>query len=154
VVGPGQAERWRDLDLVVVSPERVHSAEWLGSELASHVAHYGVWLKGAGAWREEVRISRRAIERKVHRLHLKASTHARLFSGSNSRRALKHRAGLRRDLQRLEAMLRDEPVPPTPMLDEAWATTSVPERVQLFNEVSRRVPIGDPDYWRQVILMP
>lgn len=153
VIGPGRSLRSRLLDLVVVSREKAVSAEWLGSELASHVALYGVWLKGEGAWRGSARVSPRAIERKVRRLHLKVSTYARLFYGLRGRRAVKHSRDLRRELQRLERMLRAEPVPPTPTLDAEWAELNDSTRAALVDRVSCSVPIGSRESWQHVLLM-
>src|SRR5437764_1169337 len=45
------------LDLVGMSRAEIESAQWLGSELASHVASYGFWIIGSGEWREGVRIN-------------------------------------------------------------------------------------------------
>src|SRR5260370_5639721 len=42
------------LDCVLLTPEEVSDSFWLGSELASHVAAYGRWAKGAGEWRSDV----------------------------------------------------------------------------------------------------
>src|SRR5205814_271061 len=56
------------LDCVLVAPEEIDDSFWLGSELASHVAEYGHWIKGAEKWRHKVQISNRAIFRKRERV--------------------------------------------------------------------------------------
>src|SRR6266851_2503778 len=40
------------LDCVLIAPEEIDSSFWLGSELASHIAKYGNWIKGPGEWRD------------------------------------------------------------------------------------------------------
>jgi predicted nucleotidyltransferase len=60
----GKPFKSRFLDFVCISPERITLKSWLGTELANHVAKYGVWIKGTGHWRNQVFISNTALERK------------------------------------------------------------------------------------------
>ena len=53
------------LDLIIVPRQCSQDAEWLESELATHVARYGRWIKGAGAWKEKARIGREVVEHKA-----------------------------------------------------------------------------------------
>jgi predicted nucleotidyltransferase len=55
-------------DFIWLKPERINSKTWLSSELAIHIANYGVWLKGDGTWRNQVFFSQAAITRKKHRI--------------------------------------------------------------------------------------
>src|ERR1700752_2084658 len=59
-VGPRYRVARSGLDLISISPEHVMSAEWLGSELASHIVAYGVWIHGEGRWKELTTLSERA----------------------------------------------------------------------------------------------
>lgn len=52
------------LDFMCVSEERLHLKSWLGSELANHIAKYGIWLKGSGNWKTSVFISKSSVDRK------------------------------------------------------------------------------------------
>lgn len=60
------------LDFVCLPPERIDLKSWLGSELANHVAAYGIWVKGNDKWKSNAFISKNALERKkiviLHRL--------------------------------------------------------------------------------------
>ena len=58
----------KSIDFVTISPEDLKRRSWLGSELANHVAFYGLWLKGSGAWRNEVFISKTSIKNKKKKI--------------------------------------------------------------------------------------
>jgi hypothetical protein len=139
------------LDLVVVDPAKAMMEEWLGSELASHVARHGVWLKGAGAWRALVRVSPTVVSKKAARLRRQVETFGKLFERSESAREGKHRTLLRRSLQRLHRMQLNEPVPPTLVLDEEWESLPRPKRDALLQEAAFRHAIGGLDVWRRII---
>ncbi len=126
--GPLAIQRSRtvlNVDLVWASPLRLESDAWLGSELAGHIAKYGVWVRGAGNWIEGVRRSKAAISRKADliRSRLEAlERHSGLMSPLYRRRFY---LLIRRDLQRLRYLQEGVAVPPSPLLDDEWRT--VPE---------------------------
>ena len=106
---------------MVVAPAALMTEEWLGSELASHVACYGVWIKGAGAWRSHASVSPNVVARKAARLRRQIGTFGKLFQRSNSARELKHRkSGATVGDFVAEGLPREDPVPPTRVLDEEW----------------------------------
>src|SRR5687767_14264120 len=47
VVGGVGKLKGKGLDMIRVAPDHVKTPEWLESELAAHVASYGVWLSGS-----------------------------------------------------------------------------------------------------------
>src|SRR5438552_6331351 len=49
-IGEGERIRSPELHLIWVSSRRITSAEWRSSELATHVATYGKWIKGENNW--------------------------------------------------------------------------------------------------------
>src|ERR1700687_3574597 len=53
-VGNGPRLKSRSLDLSWVSEKNICGDAWLGSELAGHIAKYGIWLRGEGHWRAHV----------------------------------------------------------------------------------------------------
>lgn len=108
------------LDCVLLTPEEVNDSFWLGSELASHVAAYGRWAKGAGEWRSNVQLSDRAITRKRKRVSSVLRNVAQRWSRLHPIFQLKYRTTLRRELQRLKLLEVGFPIPPTPMLDSEW----------------------------------
>jgi predicted nucleotidyltransferase len=108
------------LDLVRMSAAEIESAEWLGSELASHIAVYGLWLIGPDEWRDRVQISTNAGDKKErHLLSLARSVDAhwwRLHPCFHQ----KYRSTIRRELQRLLLLRNAIPIPPTRILDFNW----------------------------------
>lgn len=125
-VGVGASRLSRALDLVFIAPEDIQGERWLGSELAGHVARYGVWLKGDPDWVHRHHGSHQALERKreklLHRLQA-VEQHFHLFDPLYLQKYL---TLTRRDLQRYEHLAHGEPVPPTPILDQAWAQLAEP----------------------------
>jgi hypothetical protein len=124
-VGPSKTQLNATIDMVWLIPQKVESAAWLGSELAGHVAKYGVWLKGRNLWERHVFRSNLAVERKTVRIseELDALTRAARLSPPYF---LKYAALVRRDVQRLACLLKCVPVPPTAVLDRDWPTVPDP----------------------------
>lgn len=121
-VGNGKRMKKRRVDLVWLSPASRFHERWLGSELANHIAKWGVWVVGEDDWSDRVFISersiafkRRLIERRAEKLALRWR-----FLADEYRR--KHVVKLRRDIQRLDSMLGGDPVEPTALLDASWTT--------------------------------
>ncbi len=116
-------DRLRAFDIVWMPSGRLNDPMWLGSELAGHIANFGAWLVGSGAWRSRVFVSERAVQLKraavAHRLRGASSTWD-LLSDTYRIAAL---ARIRRDLQRLCRLLAGAPVPPTAWLDEEWRSS-------------------------------
>jgi Nucleotidyltransferase domain len=107
------------LDCVLLSPEEVGNSFWLGSELASHIARYGNWIKGVGRWRSNVQISDRAIVRKQKRISSLLNVVDR-WSQLHPIFHMKYRTMLRREVQRLMLLSTYETIPPTAVLDAEW----------------------------------
>jgi len=127
-VGRGRSMRSRALDLLWIAPDHLASDAWRFSELAGHIARYGVWLSGHGAWRTEILSSPRAAERKAalvrRQLDALLPYHPRLARPY----WLRNVATIRRHLMRYELLANGEPVPSTPVLDAQWASDPLHER--------------------------
>ncbi len=108
------------LDCVLMTAEDIDSSFWLGSELASHVAKYGNWVKGSGEWRFGVHIGNRALTRKQNRLSSLLRNAAQRWSRLHPVFQAKYRITIRRELQRLKLLSNQVPIPPTPLLDSEW----------------------------------
>ena len=108
------------LDCVLITAEDIDSSFWLGSELASHVAKYGNWVKGSGEWRRNVCLSDRAIIRKQKRIFSLLRNSAQRWPRLHPVFQMKYRTTIRRELQRLRLLLNRLPIPPTPLLDSEW----------------------------------
>jgi predicted nucleotidyltransferase len=136
VVGSGSSLHTQTLDLVRVTPHELASADWLASELACHVAVWGRWLHGAPDWVANISCGVSAAERKARRLASRLTALERAWGLLPPAYLCKHQLLVRRDLQRHAFLLRGEPVPPSPLLDEAWSACADPraELVRLCQE--------------------
>lgn len=63
-IGNGKRRVSKCFDFVWVKPQKVYSNTWLCSELANHVANFGLWYKGEGLWREKIFFCEAAVTRK------------------------------------------------------------------------------------------
>ena len=121
-VGNGSTRLGRRLDIVWVREEDVQSANWLGSELASHIGAYGVWLVGEDDWTGLVSISNEAVSRKEQRVRRQLQGLEKYYDRILPSLRAKHLRRVRRQVQRLQHLRRNRPVPPSPLLDEIWAS--------------------------------
>jgi hypothetical protein len=140
-VGQGRSRHRDEIDLVWIRPEEVSSPEWLGSELASHVAAFGRWLHGSGTWKSRAFVSPRAVERKRRHLQTRVAALRESWASLSLAARRKHLTRLRRDLQRLDVMLEGRPVPPSPILDEAWSSHA--DHAQEFGRLLRQANLDD-----------
>jgi hypothetical protein len=108
------------IDFVILRSEELASSRWLGSELASHIAEYGKWEKGCGSWRHQVRISDRAAMRKQARIGGLLMRAPKWWSQLHPVFHAKYKLTIRRELQRLDLLRKQIPVPPTRTLDSDW----------------------------------
>ena len=120
IVGAGKRVKTLDLDIVSKSRGALQQKKWLGSELANHVAHYGIWLKGKGEWKKDVFVGNAAIDFKRRLIRGRAAGMVLAWSNLREGYRIKHLVKLRRDIQRMQYLLRKEPVPPSPILDREW----------------------------------
>jgi hypothetical protein len=112
--------RLRGFDLVPVSSHRSTSGPaWHASELATHVARYGLWLKGEPPARWHFDFEG-AAARKRHILGIRLRALRPGWPRLSVPRKRKQFAILRRDLQRLALLECRQPIPPRQALDEAW----------------------------------
>jgi hypothetical protein len=132
------------VDCVILRSEELTSSLWLGSELASHIAEYGKWIKGFGFWRHQVRISDRAAMRKQARLVGLLMRGPKWWSKLHPVFHTKYRLTIRRELQRLDLLRRKTPVPPTCTLDSEWDRHSSASDHLL--EVAATLPLNSPAY--------
>ncbi len=117
-VGNGKRNKTRKLDFIWIKPDKVNQKSWLGSELANHVASYGLWLKGDGAWRRKVFVSETSISRKkeaiyvrlIH-LYLKRSKYRPYSMKKLSIKVLL-------DFYRLYLLTDKKAIPPTKMIND------------------------------------
>jgi predicted nucleotidyltransferase len=126
-IGPVSLKvKTKNLDLIALQAEAT-KGPWIRSELASHVASYGVWLQGCPSWRAEAHTGLRAVAQKRHRvMRYLAHLNSVWFSLDECFRT-KYSIKLRRETERLLLLERTIPVPPTRILDELWNQVSISE---------------------------
>jgi predicted nucleotidyltransferase len=112
------------LDLIALKVETTTSAGWLESELASHIAEYGTWLKGSPEWCSEVQIGQNAISEKRRRIAAFMKALPNSWSGLDEVFRVKYSVKLRRETQRLLLLEKGVSVPPTRVLDDCWSGIS------------------------------
>jgi hypothetical protein len=153
-VGSGSSHLGQMLDLVFVTSKDCRGNRWLGSELAGHVARYGQWLTGEPDWVHRVQPSRGAIDRKAEKLRRRLRAVEASFPLLDASYLDKHFTLIRRDLQRHESLLKGEPGPPTPLLDQAWTRLVDPrEELERLARAARLESefllerLSDPERW-------
>src|SRR5579864_4665422 len=57
----------RQLDCICYPRSVSETSYWKTSELAFHIARYGIWISGQGTWRNSVHPSKDMIQRKQRR---------------------------------------------------------------------------------------
>lgn len=110
--------KWLDI-VVIDSGDRASWGRFLCSELAHHTAEYGCWIKGTGEWVNKITPQLAAIDIKARRIIVRCRTLTSNWSALRSSYRGKWRTLIRRDVQRLLLLLKDEPIPPSILLDDA-----------------------------------
>ncbi len=139
--GRGPRLKTLALDLLWVPEHSMCDEDWLGSELATHIAQFGICIKGQATWPSLVHFGARATKRKLSRI----SSLLTAVSGGWSRLhpvfRTRYQTTIRREIQRYGHLVEHKAVPPTPLLDREWlvlpnATLDLVERVALCGQRS------------------
>lgn len=117
---PDHALKIKNFDIIWIDPSQIETHQWLGSELANHVAKYGVLLHGKDTWSSLVYVSAKSIEEKRTKIRNACSQLIRVADDLEPLFIERRIKSIRRDLQRLEILLAGFAVPPTPDLDQIW----------------------------------
>jgi hypothetical protein len=125
------------VDIVWFSAETTFTQAWLGSELANHVARYGIWLLGDDDWSEKCFVSERSIALKIRKIEARVSGLTSCWAAFSERYQQKHIRLIRRDLQRLNLMQNGFAVPPGPTLDANWDSIGGRYQIDSLSERSR-----------------
>jgi hypothetical protein len=128
LVGDGKRFKNRQLDVVWKTDLDVTRRRWLESELAGHIAKYGIWLQGNGDWAKHVHVGNRAVTYKRRLIVARAKALEKAWTTLADAYKIKHVVKLRRDLQRLEMLTTRIAIPPTPILDQHWQKVTNHER--------------------------
>lgn len=111
-----------ELDCICKTPKEVTEPDWLQSELATHIARYGIWLFGTDNWTDRAQINWKTIAGKERRVRSLIQNMQRSWPQFHSLFRAKYSTTLRRELQRLKLLRNLVPVAPTPVLDSSWIT--------------------------------
>ena len=143
----------QSLDCICIPSEDWISPYWLGCELASHIAKYGVWIIGSDDWRNTVQISSAAVYRKERRVESLMRSVERAWPRLHPLFQLKYRVTVRRELQRLRLLQARIAVPPTPILD--WHWRSGQQSAQGLLELAAAISVSDRSrFLSQVLAQP
>ncbi|MBJ6752679.1 nucleotidyltransferase domain-containing protein [Geomonas anaerohicana] len=116
LVGTGRRIKTKKLDLIWVPKERLVLKSWLRTELATHIAAYGAWVKGDGTWKRRVEITKYTMNKKRLKI-LIALSHIyvkRADLSDISRYDLLNKVVL--DILRLSYLVNKRPVPPSALI--------------------------------------
>jgi hypothetical protein len=136
-VGNGPRLKSRSLDLSWVSNENIYKNIWLGSELAGHIATYGIWLRGNGEWRGRTFTSESSIERKQKRVISLSRAVTRLWDRLHPVFHCQYNVTIRRELQRLMLLKARLRIPPTRMLDDEWPRKGSRELLEFRSSIEQ-----------------
>jgi hypothetical protein len=142
-IGVGKRYKSSKLHIIWIPEQRTHSQQWLGSELATHIAAYGVWIKGENNWAYQTKPGRKTIERKKNNILSRLDAAQRHWDDLLPKFQAGQLTKLRRDLQRYQMMQRGKAPAPKPLLDTEWRQHDVCDgwAALLSNrsEVARRI---------------
>ena len=119
-IGKGKPYKSSKLHIIWISAQRTRSLKWLGSELATHVAQYGVWINGQNIWAKRIRPSRDTIDRKEKNIIARLNAAQRHWHDLLPKFQTKQVTKLRRDLQRYQLMQKGKAPLPKTVLDKKW----------------------------------
>jgi predicted nucleotidyltransferase len=151
IVGEPPSDSVDGIEVITLSPQELDTSAWLESELANHVASEGTWLKGSGHWRAMVRISETTIERKRAKTQTQASTFLRLRDAQGPAKKSHYAARIRRNLQRLDLLARNERIATNPELNAAWSGLDQPARKAFVTFMRARFELGPTAAWDLIL---
>ena len=103
-IGTGKRYKSSKLHVIWIPEHRTRSKQWLGSELATHIATYGIWIKGKNDWAFQTKPSRDTIEKKRKNILSRLDAVERHWDDLLPKFQAGQMTRLRRDLQRYQMM--------------------------------------------------
>ncbi|MDZ7693646.1 MAG: hypothetical protein U5K69_21430 [Balneolaceae bacterium] len=119
-VGEGEPIKKNGIDLSWIKKSELNTKQWLESELAIHIAKYGRWLKGKDKWKTKVRITESTLQKKRAKINNYVESLRNKFEKLSPAFQKKYITKVRRDVQRLFLLKKNQPVPPKQVLDKEW----------------------------------
>ena len=130
-IGQGKSVTSNVLHILCMSRSRFRQHVLRGSELASHVAAYGIWLKGNRSVPKYIGPSHATVDRRRRLLDSRVRAlcaHWRDLRGEFKR---KHADKVRRDLQRLSLLKMGRPNVPAPGTRQRMAKNAAPLKARI-----------------------
>lgn len=112
------------IEIMILPEHDLYSPLWLESELANHIAAYGVPLGPRPAWFDSARLGPEAVARKQRRIHAYARSLEKHWEELTPSMRLRYELKVRHELQRLQLLTAGKPIPPTPILDRSFIPDS------------------------------
>jgi predicted nucleotidyltransferase len=119
-IGRGRTFSSDHLHIIWMSSERLADHVRRGSELACHLANYGIWLKGTRTVPKHVSPSTDTINRRRYLIDSRMRALTTYWPQLRSEFRKKHALKVRRDLQRLRLLEAGRANLPAPALDKQW----------------------------------
>jgi predicted nucleotidyltransferase len=119
-IGRGKPYRSAVLQIIWMSHSRLDRHVRRGSELAVHIAAFGVWLKGHRSLPRCIAPSQQTIIHRRDQIVARCRAVANRWSLLESNFKRKHASKIRRDLQRLTLLKSGRANIPAPALDDQW----------------------------------
>jgi hypothetical protein len=129
-IGRGKSCSKRTIHILWMSRSRFDEHVRQGSELACHIAAFGVWLKGHRHVPMGVIPSKETIMRRRDKIEARCRALSNYWVALAPSFRMKHVTKIRRDLQRLELLQQGRPNLPAPELDARWSNAS--DRASIF----------------------
>ncbi|MBB5063117.1 nucleotidyltransferase domain-containing protein [Granulicella mallensis] len=110
------------IELMILPEHDVFSEIWLGSELANHISNFGIPLGSHPDWFSLTRVGPLSVTRKEKRISAYVRSLERHWGLLSDQAKLHYGVKIRRELQRLQFLQNGQAVPPTKLLDIAFAS--------------------------------
>jgi Nucleotidyltransferase domain len=141
-VGKGEKQRLGNVDLVWVDPHRVETQQWLGSELANHVASFGQHLSGDSSWTKAVFASQMSVEKKSARVANRLIKLHKVWNDFTLGYRNKYWRLLNQDISRLNCLYSGRAVPPTATL-RVLSATELGNLFENVKEINKQIVLYD-----------
>lgn len=150
-VGEGRRTKNGNVQLFWISPDQAQSKQWRGSELGSHIARFGKWLKGRGDWASEIHVSRTAVSEKVRRIRRRVRVAREAWSLLTGPYRDCRAIEIRRDVQRLAILSSGGVVPTRHRLDRMWVRHKTRGIAVASALGVLKLPARDGDFFSELI---
>ena len=127
-------------ELYSIERRDLQDRAWLTSEIAIHIASFGVWLLGErGKWCNNVSAVSDTLRRKAQVIQARVAGVLGRWEGLHEIYRSKHLELVNRDAQRFDYLSRGLAIPSTPKLENEWEVMSEGERFSKVKKTLKEV---------------